>query len=126
MAIIKKDNHKVLKHEVKDNDYDAIIKLEPTSQFDLKARVGHLTAFDMISNREVKIKFKKSSMLYKLLAGYSDIKIQFRKTRLLAVEIDESGEAKVLEGKHLQQVEKKYKRLMTNWSVLFKDSLGIK
>ena len=109
---------------VHDTEFDCILKLEPTSVFELKARTGHLTALDLISKKVVTVKFKKASSLFRLLSGYSDIKQVYRKTRLIAVEVDKKGEAVVLTDKHLTQVEKKFKKLMTPWNT-FKNSLGI-
>lgn len=110
---------------IHDTEFDHILKLEPTSAFELKARTGHLTALDLISKKVVTVKFKKTSSLFRLLSGYLDIKQVYRKTRLIAVEVDKKGEAVVLEGKHLSQVERKYKKLMTPWNT-FKNSMGIK
>lgn len=110
---------------VQDSDFDAILKLMPTSIFELKVKVGTLTAYDMISKKEIKVKFKKGSALFNLLSGYSDIKLMYKKTRLIAVEINEKLEATVLTDKRLKQVEKKYKKFMNDWTILFKNSLGV-
>jgi hypothetical protein len=112
-------------HVVQDINYDAILKLTPTSNFELKVKVGTLTAYDMISKKEIKVKFKKGSLLFNLLSGYSDIKLMYKKTRLIAVEVDEKSEAIVLTDKRLKQVEKKYKKFMNDWTILFKNSLGV-
>lgn len=112
-------------HIVKDTNYDAILKLTPTSNFELKVKVGTLTAYDMISKKDVKVKFKKGSALFNLLSGYSDINIIYKKTRLIAVEVNEKSEATVLTDKRLKQVEKKYKKFMNDWTILFKNSLGV-
>ena len=110
---------------VQDSDFDAILKLMPTSVFELRVKVGTLTAYDMISKKEIKVKFKKGSALFNLLSGYSDIKLMYKKTRLIAVEINEKLEATVLTDKRLKQVEKKYKKFMNDWTILFKNSLGV-
>ena len=111
--------------EVQDANFDAILKLTPESKFELKVKVGSLTCLDLISKKEVTVKFKKGSALFRLLSGYSDIKLMYKKTRLIAVEIDNKSEATVLVDKRLKQVEKKYKKFMNDWTVLFKNSLGV-
>lgn len=111
--------------EVKDKDFDAILKLTPESKFELKLKTGSLTCYDLISKKEVKVKFKKGSALYNLLSGYLMLKFLYRKTRLIAVQIDDKSEAVVLTDKRLAQVEKKYKKFMNDWAVLFKNSLGV-
>ena len=111
--------------EVKDKDFDAILKLTPESKFELKLKTGSLTCYDLISKKEVKVKFKKGSALYNLLSGYLMLKFLYRKTRLIAVQIDDKTEAVVLTDKRLAQVEKKYKKFMNDWTVLFKNSLGV-
>jgi hypothetical protein len=111
--------------EVKDKDFDAILKLTPESKFELKLKTGSLTCYDLISKKEVKVKFKKGSALYNLLSGYLMLKFLYRKTRLIAVQIDDKSEAVVLTDKRLAQVEKKYKKFMNDWTVLFKNSLGV-
>lgn len=111
--------------EVKDKDFDAILKLTPESKFELKLKTGSLTCYDLISKKEVKVKFKKGSALYNLLSGYLMLKFLYRKTRLIAVQIDDKSEAVVLTDKRLAQVEKKYKKIMNDWTVLFKNSLGV-
>lgn len=111
--------------EVQDKDFDAILKLTPESKFELKVKVGTLTCLDLISKKEVTVKFKKGSALFRLLSGYSDIKLLYRKSRLIAVEIDDKSEATVLVDKRLKQVEKKYKKFMNDWTVIFKNSLGV-
>lgn len=110
---------------VQDSDFDAILKLTPESKFELKAKTGNLKCYDLISKKEVKVKFKKGSQLYNLLSGYSMIKMLYRKSRLIAVQINEKSEAIVLTDKRLKQVEKKYKKFMNDWTVLFKNSLGV-
>lgn len=119
----KKDLHE--NNAVQDSDFDAILKLTPTSEFELKVKVGTLTCEDVISKKEVKVKFKKGSALFNLLSGYSEIKLLYKKTRLIAVEINEKSEATVLTDKRLKQVEKKYKKFMNDWTILFKNSLGV-
>ena len=84
-----------------------------------------MTCYDLISKKEVKVKFKKGSALYNLLSGYLMLKFLYRKTRLIAVQIDDKTEAVVLTDKRLAQVEKKYKKFMNDWTVLFKNSLGV-
>lgn len=111
--------------EVQDKDFDAILKLTPESKFELKVKVGTLTCLDLISKKEVTVKFKKGSALFRLLSGYSDIKLLYRKSRLIAVKIDDKFEATVLVDKRLKQVEKKYKKFMNDWTVIFKNSLGV-
>ena len=111
--------------EVKDKDFDAILKLTPESKFELKLKTGSLTCYDLISKKEVKVKFKKGSALYNLLSGYLMLKFLYRKTRLIAVQIDDKTEAVVLTDKRLAQVEKKYKKFMNDWTILFKNSLGV-
>lgn len=111
--------------EVQDKNFDAILKLTPESKFELKVKVGTLTCLDLISKKEVTVKFKKGSALFRLLSGYSDIKLLYRKSRLIAVEIDDKSEATVLVDKRLKQVEKKYKKFMNDWTVIFKNSLGV-
>ena len=111
--------------EVKDKDFDAILKLTPESKFELKPKTGSLSCYDLISKKEVKVKFKKGSALYNLLSGYSMLKFLYRKTRLIAVQIDDKTEAVVLTDKRLAQVEKKYKKFMNDWTILFKNSLGV-
>lgn len=111
--------------EVQDKDFDAILKLTPESKFELKVKVGTLTCLDLISKKEVTVKFKKGSALFRLLSGYSDIKLSYRKSRLIAVKIDDKFEATVLVDKRLKQVEKKYKKFMNDWTVIFKNSLGV-
>ena len=65
-------------------------------------------------------------MLFKLLSGYSIIKDQFKKSRLIAIEIDSKDNVTVLEDKKLQAVEKKYKKLLADWTLVHKNSFGIK
>ena len=119
----KKDLHE--NTEVQDKDYDAILKLTPESKFELKLKTGSLSCYDLISKKEVKVKFKKGSALYNLLSGYLMLKFLYRKTRLIAVQIDDKTEAVVLTDKRLAQVEKKYKKFMNDWTILFKNSLGV-
>lgn len=123
MTRIKKDLHE--NNLIKDNNYDAILKLTPNSKFELKVKVGTLICDDIISKKEVKVKFKKGSDLFKLLSGYNDIKLLYKKSRLIAVEINEKSEAVVLTEKRLKQIEKKYKKVMNDWTILFKNSLGV-
>ena len=119
----KKDLHE--NTEVQDKDYDAILKLTPESVFELKPKNGVLICFDLISKKEIEVKFKKGSALYNLLSGYSMLKFLYRKTRLIAVQINDKSEATVLTDARLKQVQKKYKKFMNDWTVLFKNSLGI-
>lgn len=58
-----------------DTDYDTIIVLEPNSKFELKARSGTIECYDYINKKTEKLKFSNKSSLYKLLSGYSMIKI---------------------------------------------------
>ena len=60
-----------------------------------------------------------------MLSGYSMLKFLYRKTRLIAVQINDKSEATVLTDARLKQVQKKYKKFMNDWTVLFKNSLGI-
>lgn len=119
----KKELHENI--EAQDKVFDAILKLTPESKFELKVKVGSLTCLDLISKEEVTVKFKKDSALFRLLSGYSMINLLYRKSRLIAVEINDKSEATVLVDKRLKQVEKKYKKFMTDWTVLFKNSLGV-
>lgn len=122
----KPSKKEILSDEVKDTEYNALIRLEPTSVFELKARTGTLECYDIISKKIVNIKFTSKSMIYKLLGGYSIIKNQFKKSRLIAIEIDSKGNATVLDDKKLKAVEKKYKKLLNDWTVVHKKSFGIK
>lgn len=111
--------------KVIDNEFNALILLEPTSKFELKARVSTLECHDLISKKDVKIKFSKHSPLFKLLSGYSMLTLLYRKSRIIAVEIDLKGNAVVLEDKKLKAVEKKYKKLLGSWQMVHKNSFGI-
>ena len=108
-----------------DTDYDTIILLEPNSKFELKARSGTIECYDYINKKTAKLKFSNKSSLYKLLSGYSMIKDIYKKSRLIAVEIDSKNNVSVLEDNRLKQAEKKFKKHMKDWRILFRGSLGI-
>lgn len=116
---------KEIKSEVQ-NEYNALLKLTRDSVFELKPRTSTLECYDVISKKDVKVKFSKHSPLFKLLSGYSLFKLQYRKSRLIAVEIDLKGNAVVLEDKKLKAVEKKYKKYLADWTIVHKNTFGIK
>lgn len=111
--------------EIKEIESNTLIRLEPTSKFELKAKSGTLECYDIISKKDIKIKFTSKLMIFKLLSGYNIIKDQFKKSRLIAIKIDSKGNASVLIDKELRTIEKKYKKLLGNWTVVHKNSLGI-
>ncbi len=104
---------------------NTIIRLNPSSKFELKARTGTLECYDIVSKKDIKIKFSSKSEIFKLLSGYTIIKDQFKKSRLIAIKIDSKGNASVLIDNELRTIEKKYKKLLCNWTVVHKNSLGI-
>lgn len=105
-----------------------LLLIDKNSRFELKARTGTLTAFDYSDKHKTKvaIKFKKSSMIYKLLSGYSMLKENYKKPRLIAITEDESKNSDVTNDKELKSLEKKYKKLLNDWTIVHKNSFGIK
>ncbi len=110
---------------VVDDNFDVLLKLEPTSEIALKPKTGTLKCLLVASNEYKTIKFKKTSKIYNLLSGYLLIKDLYRKPRLIAVEMDDKLNVDVLEGKKLKLAEKKFKKYTKDWTIIHKNSLGI-
>lgn len=121
----KPSKKEILSDEIKDTEYNALIRLEPTSKFELKVKSGTLECYDTISKTKASIKFNKSSKLYKLLGGYSMLKPNYKNSRLIAISIDEKGNTNVLEGKELKAAEKKYKLDLKPWYLVHNNSFGV-
>ena len=112
--------------EVKDSSYAVLLLIQKDSKIELKARTGTLEAYETKAGKILKIKFPKSSLIYKMLEGRLMIKDNYLKDRLIAVEIDSKGNTVPLEGKKLVAFEKKCKIQNYHWVYLFKNSFGIK
>lgn len=108
-----------------ESEFNALILLTKETKIELKSRISRVEFFDYVSGNLIAVKISKKSKLYNLLSGYLMFKSQFRKSRLITVEVDLKGNVTVLEDKKLKAVEKKYKKLLDNWTIVHKCSFGI-
>lgn len=102
-------------------NHDSKIKLNKTN-----GTLETLNAISALGIETIKVSFKKSSMIYKLLDGRSLLKDIYKKDRLIAVKIDDKLNATELTGEELKTFEEEiFKSCDFKWNLLFKNSFGI-
>ena len=107
---------------------ETLILLDKDSEIKLTAKQGKLKCFDVLNNKNIEIKFKKSkdNLIWNLLDGYQMIKPLYKNQRLIAIEVDDKFNAVVLNDTKLKAFEKKHKKYFKVWSMVHKNSFGIK
>lgn len=122
-----------VKKEIQEKNTDnekveTLILLDKESEIKLTPKQGTLTCFDIINKKHITIKFKKSkdNLIWNLLDGYLMINNIYKNQRLIAIELDSKNNAFVLTDKKLKAIEKKYKKYLGIWSMVHKNSFGIK
>ena len=122
---VKKENQETIPDNEK---IETLILLDKESEIKLTPKQGTLKCFDIINKKNITIKFKKSkdNLIWNLLDGYLMIRYIYKKQRLIAIELDSKNNAFVLTDKKLKAIEKKYKKYLGIWSMVHKNSFGIK